>query len=207
MNSLINPDNFEFFARYLLAGFIIISIRSRFVTGERTRVGEALVEAVILSLINQLLFSLLMALGSLRFDIAQIPLRLSFFVEVMVLPSFVGLLLGWNLSRGWNNALLRRLAMPVQNPVRRAYDHAFSVTPNERFVILTFADGTKVYGLYGENSLAATDAARSDIFLERLYDVADDGQWFEQVPPRSALIALDGMRSLEFLEPEGQGDA
>lgn len=207
MNSLITPANFEFFARYLLTGFIIMSIRTRFVVGERPKVSEALVEAVILSLINQLVFTVAVSLASFVYPVANSPKRLLFFAEVLVTPSVLGLLLGWNLSRGWNNALLRRLAMPVQSPVRRAYDHAFTVTPNERFVILTFVDDTKIYGLYGENSLAATDAARSDIFLERLYTVAADGQWLEQVPARSALISLDGLRSLEFLEPEGPKDA
>ena len=206
MNALITPANFEFFARYLLAGFLIISIRSRFVIGERPKVSEALVEAVILSLINQLVFTVAITIVDLVHSVSGVPERLLFFIEVLATPTAIGLLLGWNLARGWNGALLRRLAMPVQNPVRRAYDHAISVTPTERFVIPTFADGTKVYGLYGENSLAATDAARSDIFLERLYDVAADGQWFEQIPARSALIVLEGLRSLEFLEPEGPKD-
>ena len=194
MNSLITPANFEFFARFLLAGFLIISIRSRFVVGERPKVSEALVEAVILSLINQLAFTVAVTLVSFGYDVAGVPERLLFFVEILVTPTLLGLLLGWYLARGWNDALLRRLAMPVQNPVRRAYDHAFSLMPTERFVILTFADGTKVYGLYGENSLAATDAARSDIFLERLYDVAADGQWFEQIPSRSAQIGRASCR-------------
>ena len=93
--------------------------------------------------------------------------------------------------------------MPVQNPIRRAYDFAFLQHDIEGFVILTYDDGTKVYGYFGENSLAASDPERSDIYLERLYDVDDSGQWYEKTPPRGGLLKLDGMRSLEFLEPEG----
>jgi Family of unknown function (DUF6338) len=206
MIDLISPTNFDFFARFLLAGLIIISIRSRFVVGERPRLAEMLVEAVILSLINQLAFALIASLLSFLVPNLTIPSRLAFFLEVLALPVLLGSLFGWNLSQGWNQSLLRRLSMPVQNPTRRAYDFAFTQNVTEGFVILTYVDGTVVYGYYGENSLAASDPQRSDIYLERLYDVGADGQWFEKTPSRGALLMLDGIRSIEFLEPERARD-
>lgn len=202
MIDLISPANFDFFARFLLAGLIIISIRSRFVVGERPRLTEMLVEAVILSLINQLVFLLLTSLAGFFIPQLALPLRLSFFLEVLALPVVLGSLFGWNLSRGWNESLLRRLSMPVQNPTRRAYDFAFTQHDREGFVILTYADGMQVHGYFGENSLAASDPQRSDIYLERLYDVDEAGQWQEKTPPSGALLMLDGIRSIEFLEPE-----
>ncbi|EGJ20728.1 hypothetical protein RSWS8N_01580 [Cereibacter sphaeroides WS8N] len=198
MNSLITPDNFEFFARYLLAGLIVISVRSRFVVGERPKLTEQLVEAVALSLINQLAFLFLASLWSLVPAAPVLPARGVFFLEVLVLPATLGALFGWNRS------LLRRLSMPVQNPARRAYDFAFGKHRGPSFVIVTFTDGTVVHGLFGEESLAASDGNRGDIYLERLYHVADDGQWAEVVPPRAMLLSLEGMRSIEFLELEGE---
>lgn len=205
MNGLINPTNFEFFARYLLAGLIVISVRSRFVVGERPRLTEMLVEAVILSLINQLSFLALASIGAWLGGLwgqAAPPARLVFFLEVLVLPALLGLLFGWNLSRGWNNALLRRLSMPVQSPVRRAYDYAFGQVWSEGFVIVTYTDGSRIYGYFGGISLASTDPDRSDLFLERLYDVGEDDQWLEKHPPRSALVSLSDVRSIEVLEGE-----
>ena len=201
MIDLINPGNFEFFARYLLAGLIIIWTRSLFVVGERPRLTDALVEAVVLSLINQLTFLVLAALTSLVWSY-PVPPRFSFFLEVLVQPACLGAIFGWNLAYGWNHALLRRMAMPVPSPIRRAYDLAFTQKPVKGYVIVTFADGTSVYGYFGANSLAATDASRSDIYLERIYDVDPEGQWFEKVPPRAALLSLAGMRSIEFLRQE-----
>jgi hypothetical protein len=203
MNGLITPDNFDFFARFLLAGWIIISTRSRFAVGERPKLAEGIAEAVVMSLINQLVFSLLSSLTGIIAPTANLPPRLSFYLEVIALPLCLGLIFGWNLSRGWNKSLLRWLSMPIQTARRRAYDHAFTKNRTEGFVIVTFSDGTKVHGYFGENSLAGSDPERSDIYLERLYTVGEDGQWFEQSPPRGALLDLTGLRSIEFLKTEG----
>ena len=72
MVDLIDPANFDFFARYLLSGLIVIWIRSTFVNAERPKLTEMVVEAVILSLVNQLAFVLLSELAVL------IPLSFSF---------------------------------------------------------------------------------------------------------------------------------
>ena len=59
MVDLIDPANFEFFARYFLAGFILASVRSRYVLGERPKAAEFIFESVILSLLNQMCFLVL----------------------------------------------------------------------------------------------------------------------------------------------------
>lgn len=205
MVDLINPGNFDFFARFLLAGLIIIWIRSAFAVGERPRLSEMAVEAVVLSLVNQLVFQTITWL----IPLLGLPVptdRPALLAEVLVLPALLGFAFGLSLSRGWNHAILRRLSMPIQSPRRRAYDFAFTVNEVESFVIVTYDDGTRVHGYYGENSLAANDAERSDLYLERIYEVQDDGQWFEMAPSRSVLLSLGGMRSIEFLEPERISD-
>lgn len=206
MVDLISPANFDFFARFLLAGYLIMSIRSRFAVGERPRLSEAIFEVVALSLLNQLVFQGVYSLATLAFPVASLPVRALFFIEVLGFPVVLGWLVGVNLSKGWNRAILRRLSMPAQTPIRRAYDHAFGENATPRYLILTYADGTTVRGYYGERSLAANDATRSDIYLERLYDVSDDGQWYEKLPQRGGLLTQDGLRSIEFLIPEETDD-
>ncbi len=205
MLDLITPSNFDFFARYLLAGLIIIWIRSNFVLGDRPRLSDMVIEAVILSLFNQLVFLLLVWVLAFPMPHYAPPTRTAFFAEVLALPISLGILLGWGFSRGWVDSLFRTLAIPVRN-VKRAYDFAFATHETEGFVILTYSDGTKVFGYFGENSLAANDAKHSDIYIERLYDLKEDGQWFEQSPPRGVWLNLDGLRSIEFLKPERTAD-
>lgn len=200
-----DPTTFEFFARYALAGFIVIWVRAGFVTGERPRLTEMAVEAVILSLVNQLAYQFLANWGG-QLGFPPPSRNAALMVEVLVLPAVIGGIFGFSLSKGWNLAILRRLSMPIQNPIRRAHDFAFVHNATERFVILTYSDGTRVHGFYGAHSLAANDPARSDIYLERLYDVDESGQWYEQRPSRSALLSLVNMRSIEFLQPKGAED-
>jgi len=50
---LLRPETSEFFASFLLAGFVMLSVRSRFVPIQRPRPSEAILDAVVLSLINQ----------------------------------------------------------------------------------------------------------------------------------------------------------
>lgn len=209
MLDLLNPSNFDFFARFFLAGFIIFSVRGRYVLGEKPRATEIVFESVVLSLINQLVF--LIIAPTLGYLLAALPVRVSntiglisggktdFFLEVLVLPALLGIGFGYYLRRGWNSAIVRRLAMPIVHPTRRAYDFAFGDNRSESFVIVTFSDGTLVYGYFGQNSLAASDGERSDIYLERLYDVKEDGTWVATEPAKSALLLLRDLRSIEFI--------
>lgn len=203
MADLIDPTSFDFFARYFLAGFIIIYFRSLFVVGGTANLSDSLIQAVILSLVNQLIFQIIISTFSTIAApvIASVP-RAVFFAEVLFLPTVIGLLVGWSLSTSWNLSLLRWLSIPIRHPARRAYDFAFTRDETDRFMILTYADGTTVYAYFGENSFASTDGNRSDIYFERIYDVASDGQWAEKVPSRGALLSLQDLRSIEFLEPE-----
>jgi hypothetical protein len=212
MLDFISPSNFDFFARYFLAGFIIFSVRSRYVLGEKPKATEVVFESVVLSLLNQLAF--IVIAPSVGYASSLLPDRLvhvieaifggrtSFFIEILVLPALLGVIFGANLRRGWNSAILRRLAMPIVHPTRRAYDFAFGDNRSESFVIVTYADGTLVYGYFGPNSLAASDGERSDLYLERLYDVQDDGTWVATSPPKSALLMLREFRSVEFIQAQ-----
>jgi hypothetical protein len=205
MGQLLTPTTFEFFATYLLAGYVIIIVRSRFIIGLQPKPSELIVEAVILSLINQLI-ALAIAETATLFDIVnKIGLpptssELYFFLKILLLPSLIGLALGYNLSAGWKNAFLRRLSLPVIHPVQRAHDFAFGHNREAGFVIITYHDGTTISGYFGEDSLAATNTDRSDLFLESLYEVDEDGQWSEPIPKRSGLISLQAVRTIEFLK-------
>lgn len=199
MTQLLSPDTFEFFARYLLAGYVVIAVRSRFVVGEKPRATEVIAEAVIFSLLSQLVVEFLHWTFPKPIGL---PERAQFFIEVVLIPAVLGLLLGLNLSKGWNNAFLRRLSMPIVSPIQRAHDYAFGENRRPCLVIVTYEDGTVIRGWFGPSSLAASDRERSDLYLERLYYVDDMDQWIELSPGRSALVSLAQVRSIEFLDPE-----
>lgn len=215
MTSLLSPETFEFFARYLLAGYVVIIIRARFVAGLRPKPTELVVEAIILSLWVQLLTLIISTamelIGAIKWlDVAYGETwhenRLIFLAEILVLPAALGLFFGWTLSAGWKNALLRRLSLPIIHPVRTGYDFWFGREPEPCLLIITFDDGTAVSGYFGQESLAASDPSARDIFLEYLYTKNQEGTWVEPTVKRSALITLTNVRTIEILEVESQHD-
>ena len=181
MPDIFRPDTFDFFARYFLAGFIIASVRSRYVIGEKPASSDVIYEAIILSLLNQLIFQtlasvvgwveLLMPDWSFKTWLGQSAAHFSFQIETLALPALLGLASGLALRAEWSTPILKRLAMPIIHPTVRAYDYAFGDITTDRFVIVTYFDGTVIYGYFGTQSLASSASDRGDIFIERLYDL------------------------------------
>ncbi|NDK36045.1 DUF6338 family protein [Rhodovulum sulfidophilum] len=222
--SLLSPETFEFFARYLLAGYVVIFVRSAFVMGLRPKPAELLIEAIILSLIVQFIVYVLAAVyGSVVVAnasghdlpewITAPPDILKLVAIVIVVPTGLGWTLGRFLKSDWRNGLLRRLSLPVIHPVQRAHDFAFGDNRAPGLVEVTFNDGTKIGGWFGEKSLAASDDGRSDLYLERAYIIDTSGTWREPSHSRAILINLRDVRSIEFLMeakaedgPEGEND-
>jgi len=212
---IFKPDTFEFFARYFLAGFIFASVRARYVIGEKPASSDVIYEAIILSLLNQVIFQAFTSLAdwlrpepplnSVVLWLYQSGEHFSFQLETLLLPGTLGLLSGMVLRAEWNTPILTRLAMPIVHPTVRAYDYAFGDITTDRFVIITYTDGTLIYGYFGENSLASSAADRGDIYIERLYDLVD-GVWTPTAPPKSALVILKDVRSIEFIEPRRETD-
>lgn len=210
MQPLLSPETFEFFARFLLAGFVMLSVRSRFVATQRPKPSEAVLDAVVLSLVNQaafLLIASMLGLLPVTWPAAVsylIGTRFPLFFEVLALPAILGVFFARTAGSSFANGFLRKLSMPGTHPVSRAYDHAFAQHSGPSFVILTFNDGLVIYGYFGERSLAATDPDRSDIYLERLYTLSA-GRWVEADPPRGVWVSLAELRLIEFIYPETEG--
>jgi len=152
MTNLLTPETFEFFAKYLLAGYVVFIVRSWFVLGLRPKPPEVVVEAIVLSLINQLVFFFVWPLLP-ESMVGTFDPKILLFAEVLVFPTVIGILLGWNLSRGWNNAFLRRLSAPIVHPVQRAHDFAFGNSRPPSLVIVTYEDGTTVRGFLEKGHL------------------------------------------------------
>lgn len=208
MAEFLTPETFEFFARYLLAGFLILSVRSRLSASRTPRPSELLFHSVILSLINQAVFLSLIAGVNTALSLVSMPEipaatigNLVFFAEILLFPALLGFLFGRFAGASVVGQIMRRLSMPGAHPIAEAYHFVFSGGIKRGHVILSFDDGTEIYGYFGDVSFAASDEKHSDIYLESLY-VVKDGQWEIASPPRAAWISLEGIRSIEFLRQE-----
>lgn len=202
MGQFLNPQTFEFFAKYLLAGFVLLSVRARYVQGERPNPTETIVEAVILSLINQFIFLIVFGWTKDYWPGSDVVNRAYLFLEVLVLPASLGLLIGWLFSHEWVPSGLRRLFLPLTKPSENAWDRLFSVGVTPGLLLITYKDGTQIMGFFGQKSYAATAERDRDIYLETLYEMYGEApeEWIESYPSRSAYVKLDDVRSIEFIK-------
>lgn len=202
MERLLSPETFEFLARYFLAGWVFLSIRSWQVKGERPRPNDVLFEAITLSLFNQLLSLATLPLASNLLSIDDdTPLLI---IEVFLQPAIIGFVIGG--SFGWladRDALpdgIRRLFMPSFKPVSEAYAFAFDQLKGPAYVIMSYPNERAVYGYFGTNSIADSDPTGGGIFIELLYSVGHDGQWVSE--DRSAWLSFHDILSIEFISEE-----
>lgn len=212
MGQLLTPETHEVFANYLLAGYVVIFVRSAFVSGLRPKPADLLNEAVIFYLAIQFI---LLAIETTYFGAlsayfeAQTPKALdapsplfAIAFQVLIILIALGFIMGRFLKSDWRNGILQRLSLPVIYPGIRAHDFAFGSERTPGLVEITFEVGTKVAGWFGEKSLASTDDPRSDLYLERAYAIDHAGDWKEPKTPRAILISLSNVRSVEFLLPK-----
>jgi hypothetical protein len=205
-SELLKPETFGFFARFLLAGYVILSAQARFVGQERLAVGETLIGAVILSLINQMIYQLISLI------VPALPLtpligQPAFYLEVLVLPAVLGFSSGWLLSRDWIPSGFRRFALPFAKPAEDAFEIAFLEARTPCFLIISFGDGRQVLGFFGPRSFVGGDRMTGGIHLERLYVLDEAGNWKAAEPARSCWVSLSDARSVEFVIPEGKANA
>jgi hypothetical protein len=186
MSSLLAPETLAFFARCVLAGYVVIFMRAILVVGLPPRPADLLTDAAVLSLIVQLVAFLPGGVWSLGARLwwspeaapailAAPPRDLVPILRMLVVPCLISALFGHVLQSGLRFAVLRRLSLPVVPPARRAHDVAFGVDRQPGLVKISFEDGTRLGGRFGEASLAATDDARSDLYPER--KLSDRFRW------------------------------
>lgn len=116
------------------------------------------------------------------------------FALVFVCPAALGILLGLNVRKGWTKKLVN---LNTIHPIHSAWDWHFGHCA-KCYLIVTLKDNTKWYGYLGKNSFISSDPIERDIFIERVYDFAREGEIWT---PRNTgvWIAHGEIQSLEFL--------
>lgn len=89
----------------------------------------------------------------------------------------------WDSSRDLRPRFLRRLDISPTHTVRSSWDHFFD-GDIEALVVLTLDDSRIVGGYFGQRSMAAYSGDAQDMFLERRWDLDEDG-WFVRPTPAS----------------------
>ena len=99
----------------------------------------------------------------------------AFFV-LFASPVGLGLLSGYSTQRDWVAVYLDRLGFRTISPEPTAWDYYFSRS-KPAFLIVRLTDGSRVYGLFGPNSIAGDSPEQRDLYLEATYHKSRSGEW------------------------------
>lgn len=123
-------------------------------------------------------------------------------VFILVVPAALGLVSGIVRQKQWPVRFFEciRLKTFEQHNIPTAWDRIFSQT-DPCWVILTFKDGTKVYGWFGEGSYVSSDPDERDLFISHTVAQGEDDEGFAFVSgTKGVYVRSDDLRSIEFIE-------
>jgi Family of unknown function (DUF6338) len=102
---------------------------------------------------------------------------------------------------GW---LFQVLGLSTTRPIPTGWHGIFS-TAAPCHVLIRLKDGTEIAGYFGARSMASSEPERKDIYIERVYQVPEDGRpWREVDHSRGMYIDGSQIASIEFRDVSGQ---
>ena len=84
------------------------------------------------------------------------------------------------------------------HPVPTAWDYKFLSTNTGRWICVKLTDDSEVYGIFGGTSFASSDANERDIYIEKVYDVSDEGDWTIASRTDGMLIKGEFIKAISF---------
>ena len=185
-------ENFIWGLAVLAPGFLFMFGRSRFLTGRMPSVAASVFEYLMIS-------SVYFALCYPLFLYLDLSSYLAALLFLFFLPLSSGLVTGFATQKRFFRWLGSKLRL---NPVHyspTAWDYIFSDRNGYSWVVVNLNSGGRYFGVFGPSSLASSDLASQDIFLEDMRDenfapIEKDGR------RRGVWISQHDIRSIEIVE-------
>ncbi|MFW1843601.1 DUF6338 family protein [Acinetobacter pittii] len=182
------------FILFAIPGFISIKTYSLLCPNQDKDSTKLLIDAITYSCLNYALLGPLiyMMIFSKKWEFICSFFTISFYsFVILIFPAF----LAW----GWLK--LRNMEFFQKNaphPTLRAWDYVFSKR-KQYYILVTLSDGKKLAGEYSENSFTSSFPEEPQIFLEKAWEVSEEGG-FERVRQQTEgiLILSKDIQSIEF---------
>lgn len=189
---------------FFMPGFVWDWVLQMFLRRREASADRVWIRYLTLSALNYGLWSWLVYLLLVQVDMLARPwvAALTWFFVLFGSPVILGAMTGLLSQRATIRRFLARYGIHTIHPVPTAWDYVFGRSQGS-WVLVTLADGSTVAGVFSDRSFASSDPSQRDLFLERLYEIEDDGPWHPV--PMSGGVWLDGktIRSIEFLAFRG----
>ena len=197
----LNSENLLLLLQFVAPGFLIVYFRSLFVRRIEASFRDNLLLYVVLSVLYGFV-TVPIWLAVRTWPSGGFWIWLTWLVALVLVPVASGIAFGLGVQRGWIRTLLRRIGLTPLSPYRTGWDWAFSQTRTSTYLLVTMEDGSQVAGLFSGNSLAASDLAQRDLFLEQTLEIDADGDWSPKQPGQSILISGKAIKYVEFFAGE-----
>ena len=193
MNSF-PPSDISSILPLLLPGFIALGVRAQFIGGfSPSQSKENFVAYVAFSSVYN---SLVVRFAKPEWITDS---TFWFLVIFIFLPAFFGLLLGINVQRNFSRGVLTRIGIHTTHAFPTAWDWVFSRGVSEQLVLVTLKDGTQFSGLFGLESFASSIPNERDLYIQWLYDIDEEGNWFPvDEDGKGVLISASEISTVEF---------
>lgn len=198
---VLGPENVALAIVFVVPGYVALEVYSSVVPAERRNFGEEVLRVVAVSLLNFLLFFVLLPIGLQKVpdglaDVGFLDALRLLFVLVAT-PALLSVGAYWLRSREF----LRDL---VVQPDPTAWDYYFGETRDVlvRFYFKDDAGGGVIGGYYGDRSRASPYPGVQQVYLEELWNIDDETGRFLQPKDQTggAIISREDCSVVEFKE-------
>ncbi len=188
------PEDFYSIIGLLVPGMIILFVRSQFVPGRLNTPHPILSYLAVSSVYYALVLLVINPVPYFQGPDQGNPWV--WLLLVFLFPGISGLLLGLNIQGDWTRRFIRGLGLNPVHVIPSAWDWKFG-NMEEQWVLVTLKDGTQVAGFCGENSFASSDPAERDIYIQWMYEIDEDGNWFFE-EEKGILISAGEIETVKF---------
>ena len=188
---------------FLVPGYIIHSVISGITLRRQDETQLLALRFLTFSTINVLLCTpwLLHIKRSYPAHLYSLSNWLIVFAILLVAPTIIGGVIAFFEEHDWIRWVFRRFGLGLLHLSPSAWDTRFKFFTQKNFVyaIVTLTDGRTVYGYFGNNSVASSDNKERDLYLQRIYNLDDQGQWVPIPNSAGILILGSAIGSIEFM--------
>lgn len=185
---------------FIVPGFIIDSVFSKFVPRQRPESHVAFLRYLTFSCLNYALWCWL-----LYWVIFEKPsVKTGFLCWVLVTiasPIVVALLLSYAHQYRWLGWLAHKVRLHIIHTTPTAWDYVFS-RQEPSFVQITLANGTRIRGVYSSGSFSSSDPGQRDIYVEQACRL-DGREWKPLSRGTSVLITSQNIEYIQFIPLRG----
>ncbi|MBU9723145.1 MULTISPECIES: DUF6338 family protein [Bacillaceae] len=187
---------------FIVPGFIIDFIRRKFISLKDTRTEFVYIQFLIYSCFNYGVWAFpIYYLYKNDFQTQHPMLTFLFWISIMfVFPIVFGLISVIVHQYSLMKKFYNKLGLNPIHPTAVSWDYVFNNKKEGAYVTIHLKDNQPISGYFGSRSFASSLSSERDIFLEKIYELDEDGNWIELTPLRSIWIKGDEIKAIEYVE-------